>query len=209
MEKMNRDKKQLIVVGVLVVLILSVGAFQFLRKTEAPPPAPSKKEVKVTKDNEKATKAKDIKNPQFGPLNPKDPFEIAAFVAGPPDPVIVPQPVKKPDIGGTKIPEISKTHIKELPFGNDSNSNTVLPPGGGVPPMAPPEPKFEYSLIGIVEGKHPMAVFDDGKGNQQLVEAGQSVGPSATVIAISRGKVRVQFNARTLVFNVGGNPNAK
>ena len=82
--------------------------------------------------------------------------------------------------------------------------------GVGVPPMpVPDKPLFGYTLVGVVEGAHPAAVFDDGKGNQQLIEIGQSVGPSAKLLSIKRGIVRIKFNAETLTFNVGGNPNAK
>lgn len=202
---MNREKKQLVVVGVLVVLVLGIGAFQFTRQDAPPPPASTKEKAKSVDETEKT--AVPTKNyPELMDLQQRDPFEIAAFVAGSnPQPTIAPIPKPAP-VSGTVITDPSKKGLDALP-------GPELPwQAGGigdVKPIEPPKPVFGYTLVGIVEGAHPMAVFQDEKGNQQLVEAGQSIGSSATITHISRGKVRVKFNAETLVLNVGGNPNAK
>lgn len=203
---MNRDKKQLVVVGVLVAVVLSVGAFQFMRKPDAAPVASTKKSTTADgKNAEGVAKVEGPKYPTLLPLAPKDPFEIAAFVAVGTTPP--PKPLAKPT-GGTGIPAGPKGVLIDASKGSDTTSGQTGPIGL-VPPMVPPKPVFGYTLIGIVNGAHPMAVFDDGKGNQQLVEIGQGIGPSATILTISRGKVRVKFNLETLEFNVGENPNAK
>jgi hypothetical protein len=204
---MNREKKQLVVIGVLVVLVLSVGAFQFTRKDPPPPPAAAKESAKVKKDADKPV-VPDKKYVDLLDLAPKDPFEIASFVSGPKAPVVVP-PIEKTTVPGTDLNTPAKVKIEGTLL--NTGGATELPPGGGpiVPYVPPVIPVFGYSLVGIVEGAHPMAVFEDGKGNQRLVEAGQSLGSTASVLSISRGKVRVKFNAETLVLNVGGNPNAK
>ena len=200
---MNREKKQLVVVGGLVFLVLSVGAFQFTRKDEVP--------VATTKKKEVAPKVEDPamapqKYPELFPLRAKDPFETASFVAGSkasevkPPATMVAHPLN--DSGQKAVNKIHPTDFNPDP-------NWMPKPGGVISPVPPPKPVFGYTLIGITEGAHPIAVFDDGKGNQQLVEAGQGIGPSATIISITRGTVRVKFNAETLTFNVGGNPNAK
>ncbi len=199
---MNRDKKQLVVVGVLVGLILCVGAFQVMRKPDAAPAPSGPKVVKPGTEGEKD--AKPIKKYPFDPLPAKDPFETASFVSG-----SIPQPAEKP-----KDPVVA--HPLNKP-GKDALTGVTSGDGpipfpfekGTTTPLAPPKPVFGYTLIGIVNGAHPMAVFDDGKGNQQLVEVGQGIGPSATITNITRDTVRVKFNAETLTFNVGGNPNAK
>lgn len=197
---MNREKKQLLVVIVLAVLILAVGAFQFMKGSEPEPVASTKKDE--AKPNDPAKDAKLAKlYPELMPLAQKDPFLPASFVNNKPEQPVTPPADPKP--------------VKQVETGLDP-----LPPDGWVipggdpkveplKPVTPPKPVFGYILVGIVEGAHPSAVFDDGKGNQQLVEVGQGIGPNATITKITRGKVHVKFNAETLVFNVGGNPNAK
>ena len=206
---MNREKKQLVVVGVLAVLVLSVGAFQFTRKDPPPPPAAVKESAKSKNDADKPVVPK-RKYEELTDLPPKDPFEIATFVAGPSKaPVVVP-PVEKTTVPGTALNNPARDKIEGTLPGTGGAFDLKPFDKGTVPPLEVKEiPVFGYSLVGIVEGSHPMAVFEDEKGNQRLVEVGQSVGSSASVLSISGGKVRVQFNKQTLVFNVGGNPNAK
>ncbi len=209
---MNREKKQLVVVGVLVVLVLGVGAFQFTRKDPVAAPV-AKAKPDAAKDAAKvAAKVEGPKYPDLFPLPAKDPFETAAFVAGPKQPEVTP-PAPTTGLGAT-LSNKSKDSVKDISTGLPANDFSTGPwmPGGAktiIEPKAPPKPVFGYTLVGIVEGAHPTAVFDDGKGNQQLVEVGQGIGQSSTVISISRGTVRVKFNAETLNFSVGGNPNAK
>ena len=197
---MNRDKKQLVVVGVLVALILCVGAFQVMRKPDAAPAPSGPKVVKPGAEGEKDVKQ--VRKYPLDPLPAKDPFETAAFVAG----SVAPPPKPKDPVVAHPLPDPDKTALTGALSGDGSTHD---PFEKGDIPLAPPKPVFGYTLIGIVNGAHPMAVFDDGKGNQQLVEVGQGIGPSATITNISRDKVRVKFNAETLTFNVGGNPNAK
>ena len=213
---MNREKKQFAVIGVLAALILGVGAFQFTRKDAPAPPPATKKETPKPAAEDLANAPFKKKYPDLPDLTQKDPFEIAAFVSigtktapTPPVAVTTPKTITSGP-GGTSIPGAGRRAIKRLD-GNDPGLDGPLPisGGAGLKPLQPEEPVFGYTCIGIVEGAHPMAVFDDGKGNQQLVEAGQGIGPSATITHISRGTVRVKFNAKTLTFNVGGNPNAK
>lgn len=197
---MNREKKQLAVVGVLVVLILGVGAFQFMRGSE-PPPVATAKETKATEVKPEKAEPKNVGLP---PLAQKDPFQPSTFITEGTtvanDQVPPKQPVQqthgKPKLGID--PDFQLDRIKFGPAGTKE-----------VKPVEPPKPEFGYNLIGIIDGAHPAAVFEDGQGNQQLVEVGQGIGPSATITTISRGTVRVKFNAETLVFNVGGNPHAK
>ena len=207
---MNREKKQMIVVGVLVALVLSVGAFQFTRKDPVPVAQPKVVKPEPTKPGDKDFKMVPLKYPELIPLAVKDPFETASFAAGP-KPIETPPVETKTQVPGTAITKPTRDKLTKLPPSGDfAGDKTFTSSGiGEVKPQEVPEPIFGYTLIGIVEGAYPAAVFEDGKGNQQLVEVGQGIGPSATILSISRGKVRVQFNARTLNLNVGGNPNAK
>lgn len=198
---MNREKKQMAALGALALMIVCVGAFQFMGGS--PEPEAPKTEKKAEGEAKKETEAKKEapKNPEFAhPLTKKDPFQIAPFAYQPPE-----EP---------KAPVVE--HTPPLPPANtkprfDIDRGPIVPfdPGGLPNVELPAKPKFSYTLVGIVEGNVPAAVFADANGNQRLVETGQSVGSSATVLSISRGKVRVKFNAEVLTLSVGGNSSAK
>ena len=195
---MNKEKKQMIVVIALAVMILTIGAFQFMGgsaeepKKEEPKKAATSEAKKPTP--EEATKSA-IKNPEFANLLPeRDPFEESAFVEEAKKKPVV---ETKPNSGkGSKIPKPKLPPLK----GDLGNS---------LAPMPVDAPKFEYSLIGIMWGAHPSAIFVDKAGNQSMVDIGQPVGSSASVISITRNSVKVKFNAEILVLRVGVNPSAK
>lgn len=206
---MNKEKKQLAVMGVLLVLVLGIGAFQFMGGTpEAPPPAGlTKEEERVAaeqkKQEEEAKTA--IKNPEFANSLPqRDPFQVAGFALTakveetPPTPAPIPDP--KPEKSKIRRPKLNPLS-GELP-GLNSGPETLVP-------AEPPKPKFEFSLIGIVTGSEPAAVFTDPSGNQRMVEPGQSLGSNAQVLSISKSTVKVRFINETLVLKVGGNSHAK
>ena len=75
---MNPEKKKLMVVIALVVVILGVGAFQVLRGSEPEPTATKKDDAK--KANPDATKPTGPKNLGLYPLTVHDPFVPAAFM---------------------------------------------------------------------------------------------------------------------------------
>jgi hypothetical protein len=206
---MNREKKQLVIVGLLAVMVLSVGAFQFMGGSPTPPPAADKSSAsdKAAEDAKKA-EAEAVKNPDFADsLAKRDPFQKASFA------IVVKEqeklPVEEPKPSLPKPPR--KDNSQKTSFGGDPDwSRRTLPSGDDkVGPLVVPEPQFGYSLIGIIAGEHPGAVFADSAGNQKLVEAGQGIDGDAVLLSVSRDKVRVKFHAKTLVLTVGGNPSAK
>ncbi|MBS1703967.1 MAG: hypothetical protein JST12_20045 [Armatimonadetes bacterium] len=199
---MNREKKQALVLAVLFVLILGVGAFRMMGGSQAAPAAAKKK------TDDKATENKDsekpvIKNPEFKPLASRDPFMPAPFMTAGADQPTTPVPTPTPR--STPKADTERTAPLPMPFSDDHTGFKA----GGIAPLPVPQdvkPVFNYSVVGLIEGAHPAAVFEDAQGNQQMVEIGQGIGSSATLIDITRGRVRVKFNAETLVLNVGGNP---
>lgn len=197
---MNREKKQMAVLGALALMIVCVGAFQFMGGSPEPIVAePTKKVEKNTDKSEDGVK-KGPKNPEFAtPLGKKDPFQIAPFAFSAPE---EPKPPVQETTKPPPLPAVGKG-------GGIPDYTGVLPAGGLEPAIVPEVPKFTYRLVGVIEGKFPSAVFADANGNQRLVEIGQQVGSSATVLSISRGKVRVKFNAEVLTLSVGGNSSAK
>jgi hypothetical protein len=205
----NKEKKQLVAIGVLALMVVSVGAFQFIGGSAEPPKAEEKKKPVAQKKESSAEIAKAaIKNPDFAnPLAVRDPFEVSnfAYTEDPAD--------KKEGAGDEAEKPIPKANAKpSVKHGHSDFQPAPLPgntlPAGGIKPVEPPKPKFEYSLIGIVSGTSPSAVFSDPAGNQRMVDLGQSVG-DGTVVSITRNFVKVRFNNETLVLKVGGNPNAK
>lgn len=71
-------------------------------------------------------------------------------------------------------------------------------PGGGLPGPAAPAmvAKPMYRVKGILLGSKPMAVFEDGSGNQRLVPLGGSVDGDTKVVAIEKGKVKVSHKGK-------------
>jgi hypothetical protein len=206
---MNREKKQLIAVGAMVVMILGIGAFQMMQGSGAPPPAPTeaKKESELEEDKDKKP---EIKNPEVAsPLRRRDPFMMASF-ANDEEAFEVPAPVApKPEVKRPKVlpgrPSHSNGHTKfefdgdELPVAGSLNERSE-----GPKPIVP-EVKFGYTLIGILDGVRDVAVFQDAAGNQRMVPVGQAIDGDATLLSVSRGSVRVKFHAQTLVLTIGEN----
>lgn len=209
---MNPEKKKAAVMVVLLVVVLGVGGFRLMDASSEPPAAPAKPKEAKPEENVDPNKRPPL-NAGLPPLAQRDPFIQASFVNDgtdqPTTPPPTPQPDKKPVQGTHGQPKLG--FDPKGTFGGDTGGTLPNPNTSKdtIPPMPVEKPIFGYSLVGVVDGAHPAAVFDDGKGNQQLVEVGQSIGPNAKILAIYRGKVRVKFNAETLTFNVGGNPNAK
>lgn len=209
---MNREKKQLLVVGVLALMIVCVGAFQFMGGSSAPAPVAANSDGDAKKAAEEAKKKEEdeklVKNPDFAvPLNRRDPFQKASFALKPVEPKPVVTPVTNTPDTKIRVPGRGKPFVipgRPVPKFDELGGND-----SGVGPMAVPEPRFNYSLSGIIAGTTPGAVFTDSSGNQKLVEVGQGIDGDATLLSVSRDKVRVKFHAKTLVLTVGGNPSAK
>jgi hypothetical protein len=210
---MNQDKKKMAVMGALAIMVIGVGAFQFMGGSDDAPKPPAAKVDDAKTKTDKDKEIVEIKNPDFASvLAPRDPFTVAAF-ADPKDPTPdVLAPVATPD----PLPTKSAQRPRRLPGGKriDPGFSPAGLPGGGssepaLEPLAPPEPKFAFSVSGVITGASPAAVFTDASGNQRLVEVGQEIDGDSTLISVSRGSVRVKFHAKTLVLTIGGNPNEK
>jgi hypothetical protein len=206
---MNREKKQMVVLGVLALMIVCVGGFQMMGSSSAPAPAPeTKKDEKPEEETSTTSETKPkIANPdQARPLPKRDPFAPSAFaIYANEDPTAVPTPpTGSPQSSGRKnVPPTlpgTKSDIVWTPGGDK---------GGSIEPVLPPPPKFSYTLVGFVQGRYPAAVFADASGNQKLVESGDAIDGSATLVAVYGNKVKVKFHDQTIVLTVGGNPNGK
>lgn len=202
MSKAPKEKQQVMIIGLLVVVILGVGVFQFTAGS-APEPTP----VPAPTESEKAAKKAEAEKDKVVILNPtvsksltqRDPFQPAKFSAKEPDPV--PEPPKPS--GGYRPPRLPG-NVNLPPLGSPSGEFGGAREGG-VAPMPVEEPKFGYTVSGVIVGSQSAAVFKDAQGNQILVKAGAPIDGDAKVISVKKGKVTVQFHNKTIELPVGGN----
>ena len=208
---MNREKKQMVVMGVLALMIVCVGAFQMMGGSPPPAPAAKKEKPVAEKTSTSETKPKVANPDQARPLPKRDPFAPSEFaLSANEDPLVAKQTAQ--ESGPKTTPGASTGSGNPGPLPN--MSGTDWPEGGkidggGNVPLLPPPPKFSYALIGLVAGTYPAAVFTDASGNQKLVEVGDSIDASSTLVAVTGNKVKVKFHDQTLVLTVGGNPHGK
>lgn len=207
---MNREKKQMVVLGVLALMIVCVGAFQMTGGSPEPVAPAKAKDTKATaKTSTKEEKPKLANPDQAYPLPKRDPFAPSEFaIAANEDPANV-----RANAPVSEVPPPKANNSAGKPSPLPKGDPEAWPPGGqtdtSVPPVIPQPPKFSYSLIGFVSGKYPAAVFSDATGNQKLVEVGSAIDSTATLIAVFGNKVKVKFHDQTLFLTVGGNPNGK
>lgn len=216
---MNNDKKKMIVVGALGLVLVAVGAFTFVGGGSDPAPSPVTKTsskpdetgtdaAKTDQEKELTPEEKLIAQLNSGELAVRDPFapDIVASVVTPP--VQPPTQATPPRIssGGRR------------PSGLGGNVPPFNPMGGGIggalPPMgggnvglepgtalrSPDDPG--YRVKGVIQGRKPMAVLEDGNGNQKLVPVGGSVDGDTQVTGIEKGKVRVRHRGKEKILDL-------
>jgi hypothetical protein len=204
---MKDDKKKLAIIALLGVVILAVGAFQFLGDSKPPPQASDTQE-------EKSSRVGDSQDPEdegrflIAALPQRDPFKAAAL------PSLMPEvPVSAPQAPPSQPPTVARqarpSGYGEIPPYNPLQGN-LLPDSGGqglATAFAPPqEDVFSYRVSGLIVGRKPVAVFTDAQGIQRLVPLGGSLDGDTQVVAIDRGKVTVRYKGKTLTLTPGGNP---
>jgi len=205
---MNNDKKKLMILGVLALLMVAVGAFTFMGGG-----APASPEVLTTKaadaygdgtdpqatgeetavgENDPTDGISEEDRPESGvlalaPFEPRDPFETPSSV--PKVGAVTPPPVQQPTA--------QMAPIQGNPRPNNPNNAPLNPGdfggsiGGGNSNLPPIVVAPTFIVKGIILGAKPMAVFEDGQGNQRLVALGGSVDGDTKVVAIEQGKVTV------------------
>ena len=198
---MKDNKKQLMVVAALALVIVSVGVFQFVRGNQAPPPPRSaQKEERRAAPQVAETPKEAPKNQMFADNLPtRDPFAAEALPSTAPTPPVPPAPKQTPkpqsEIRGTVLPPVK---IEGGQLGG--------PIGKG---LSVEEEPFGFTVSGVMLGTKPMAVFTDAQGGQRLIMLGGSLGPDSEVVSIDKDAVTVRFHGKTLRLTVEGNPNAK
>ncbi len=217
---MNNEKKKTLLVTALAVVLIGVGAFQFVPKgASAAKSAPKTSAVKDDKKTDPNTQtAQNEPDPQQealkamvkDPLPKRDPFqpgdlpEVAAPTTVPTPPVAAPS---QPNRTGTPhagsgvithpLPPVDPGRIS----GNFPSGNVTINPGA---PLRTPG-EFAYKVTGVISGPKPMAVFEDDGGNQRLVPVGGSIDGDSRVVGIENGKVHIRHRGKdqTLTLSEG------
>jgi hypothetical protein len=195
---MDPNKKKTVILAALLLSLLAIGAWQFMGgKSEAPKAssAPVSEAPKPIAENVGGTTQEQETDLSLVGLKRKDPFQPGTLPVDEATKAVTPPVNEKPSPSGPVLrPQI-----------------TGLPPAGVTPgSMTPSQPMiptdaFDYTLVGVVEGPNPVAVFKSSSGNQTMVRIGGSIGENAKVVDIRGGRVIVNYNKKTTTLSVGGN----
>jgi hypothetical protein len=208
------DKQKTVAVAALAVVVVGVGAFQFLGGSSGPSskkPKTDKAHVSSSPAGDAKKAAKDVSTPPdpllATPLPTRDPFQEGKITNALPDPnagrgAQQGKGIRVP--GGGRIP----------PFDTSGGRGPYPMTGspGALPGSLPPKPDvFSMTLAAVIVGDKPAAVFQDEQGNQRLVTLGGKIDGDSVVTSISRGSVTVSRKGKTVTLTVGavqtnGNP---
>ncbi len=209
--KDEKDKKKIVIIGVLAVAVLGIGAWQFSSAKSTPGSKSAKESAKSASQSE-PTRETIVADLDMIGLKRRNPFQPSALAEMQPTQAESTTVVAPPQAssngarpsgprGSSITPDISK-----YPFTFDGEPS--LTPGveltPGTPLRSPNE--FTYSLVGVVDGPRPVAVFRGDDGTQRMVRLNESVGSNnSKVVGIQNGQVKVQHNGKTITLSVGGN----
>lgn len=204
---LDKDKQKVLIVGVLAVVGLGIGAFQFLPKSEDAPAPKAKTQERVAKASEPAGTQLEQSLSQLGRGVRKDPFAPGELPLDP----------------NARSAQSNQSSPQALQGGPRGLSGRVppmdpmgsLPPGGaqqGVglqpsPAAAPTGPI--YRLAGVINGDRPVAVIRDGSDNERLVAVGSQIDAETRLLAIERGRVVIQHRGKRMSLTLGGNDSGK
>ncbi len=184
------DKKKLAVMGVLVAVVIAVGAFQFVGGG-SPEPAPAKPKAAPKDAAKSGPEAAEVKN-ALSPaeLASRDPFKPETL---PGEHRNLPNPISPRTVSKRleSVPELP-------PFPIDKSGSI------GNVSFAPPKAAISYGLSGVILGARPAAVFVDPQGGQRLVQVGEALDGDTRVIGVEKGTAIVSFRGKTLRIS-GGN----
>ena len=196
---MTKQKKQMIVVSVLVLAVLAIGAFQFM----GPKPSPV-----VADDGADGKKGEVIVA-----ANTEDPVRRAIGMlldeAGSPRDPFVPQAVliDEEEQEHRPTPGFDQTQFT----GQRPNTEIVGPLNPGVPTSTDTglEPSLPlgtpYALRGVMLGQKNLAMIELTGGRQILVEEGEQFAAGSSVLAISEHEVVIKVNGTVKTLPLGGN----
>jgi len=199
------DKKKLMALGAMGVVLLGIGAFQFVKASgsQAPAPAPKTEVSKAPSDSANANgdPASDILAPQQNDL------VKGAYAYRDPFKPLVDSNARPAAQNPMQTPRPQPTRIPDFPRDIDTNGGlpSPLPANGGTTvPVKPQAPAYGFSLAGVIMGKKPAAVFIDAQGAQHLVELGGSLDGDTQLVDLDRDHVVLRVKGQTKTLTLGG-----
>jgi hypothetical protein len=207
---MKDDKRKIAIVIGLLVVVLGIGAWQFSSSLSKPNDKRQEEVAeKPSKDDQSNNEVLVADLDMIG-LTRRNPFQPSPLAD------MDPRPQENPPAQQTPSSSSSSSNGRRI----TSDINTTVPPwvfsgdpqwpAGGEPSISQSAPlrpsnEFAYTLIGVVDGPRPVAVFRGDDGSQQMVRVNENVGSNSKVVGIQNGQVKVQHNGKTITLSVGGN----
>lgn len=193
------DKKRAIVLILLALVLVGIGVWQFS--------SGDKKQNKTQPEQAKANEEQKEQVAQLTNINyeemgyvKKDPFRPAVLPnAEEPDAEETPPPAPQPQNNNNRRPiqpNIDTSVPLFDPMGNHANLSDA--------PIIRSLDEFAYTLVGIVDGPVPCAVFRSDSGTQRIVRLNSLIDNDSRVIGIKDGVVTVRHRDKTLKLSVGG-----
>ncbi|MBL8049098.1 MAG: hypothetical protein JNJ45_10505 [Chthonomonas sp.] len=223
MAKSEKEKKQLIVMGALMTVMVGVGAFSFLGGSK--PTAPAKAVAKETsqpvenRDYADESGVKEGIRKYAGPEFPeRDPFNIPGGLGAIAANTAAAGPAPKP-IGGGPGPRATSGGAVPNTSGLQPMRPDLTPMGGELDPTAttvgntqPTAPTKEtefkptpedpgLSVVGVVKGDVPTAILQDHGGKQFLVKLG-SEAFDARLIAVASRHVVIEYGGKQHILHL-------
>lgn len=199
---MSKDKKQMIVMGALVLVIVAVGAFQFMGGSKKKGPVAEADESKLAIEagsGEEVAAGKDYTPPvlppgfEFPGLDKRDPFQAQAKILDEPKDDKRPPQWTDPNKGRPTTQITSGRGYDPVPTGPPGSGNTESSRAVGEPP---------FDVVGIIQGsRSTMAILSPDEGRQQMVSIGDTIG-DWTVAAISPNTIEVRYKGKSETLNL-------
>lgn len=195
------DKKRLSVLILLALILVGVGVWQFSsgdKKQNKPQPEQAKANEEQ-KEKELIAQLTNIDYEGMGYVK-KDPFRPAVLPnADEPDEEEPPPPAPQPQNNNNRRP-IQPNIDTSVPLFDPMGNNASLSDS----PIIRSSDEFAYTLVGIVDGPVPCAVFRSDSGTQRIVRLNSLIDNDSRVIGIKDGVVTVRHRDKTLKLSVGG-----
>lgn len=197
--KKQASLKQLIAVGVLLLMLLSVGIWQWTNLSASAPkntsfqPKPQQNVSLSTASTKPAASPTGMVLPA---LSPRDPFRSTLVTN------------TLPPKGGNKV--VVRSSSERNPAREISGVPPVmLPTPGGTlqiessrsEPAEPPTPN--WVVVGVVEGPQTIAILKDHEGNRRFVRQGDILEEGWRVHRIERGQVVIKQSRGQISLRVG------
>lgn len=195
------DKKRFLVLILLALVLVGVGVWQFSSGDKKQNKAQSEqaKANEEQKEKELITQLTNIDYESMGYVK-KDPFRPAVLPnADEPDEEEKKTPAPQPQNNNNRRP-IQPNIDTSMPLFDPMSNHANLSDA----PIIRSLDEFAYTLVGIVEGPVPCAVFRSDSGTQRIVRLNSLIDNDSRVVGIKDGVVTVRHKDKTLKLSVGG-----